>query len=241
MWRWSRWLWWAKVQILFSSVFYGFFVSMPCLVVVWKWWECCRARLKGTRWSWWTRLLFQSKELKRASTLPQKVGFLLFCWGKVCSFALFRSGIHDSVFGGVRKDKQGRAGSGLVSLASGLRLLVVGYRRGHAELQPEISGPVAGHCRRSRAHHRAGQGGQQKRERTRRLIVSILQVQLGAFRTYPDDYKPPESDSSYQSVPLDKVKLRREPTCFVFVLSFFFFQKGVVIGFGKIRGVDNTT
>ncbi len=32
-------------------------------------------------------------------------------------------------------------------------------------------------------------------------------MQLGAFRTYPDDYKPPESESSYQSVPLDKVKL----------------------------------
>lgn len=32
------------------------------------------------------------------------------------------------------------------------------------------------------------------------------QVQLGAFRTYPDDYKPPESESSYQSVPMDKVK-----------------------------------
>lgn len=32
-------------------------------------------------------------------------------------------------------------------------------------------------------------------------------VQLGAFRTYPDDYKPSgESDSSWQSVPMDKVK-----------------------------------
>jgi COP9 signalosome complex subunit 5 len=30
---------------------------------------------------------------------------------------------------------------------------------------------------------------------------------VGAFRTYPDDYKPSDSDSSsYQSVPMDKIK-----------------------------------
>ncbi len=31
-------------------------------------------------------------------------------------------------------------------------------------------------------------------------------VQLGAFRTYPDDYKPAEADASWMSVPLDKIK-----------------------------------
>lgn len=31
-------------------------------------------------------------------------------------------------------------------------------------------------------------------------------VQLGAFRTYPDDHKPADTESAWQSVPLDKVK-----------------------------------
>jgi len=31
-------------------------------------------------------------------------------------------------------------------------------------------------------------------------------VQLGAFRTYPDDYKPADAAQDWQSVPLDKVK-----------------------------------
>ncbi len=44
------------------------------------------------------------------------------------------------------------------------------------------------------------------KEKCFNVFVSLGQVQLGAFRTYPDDYKPPESESSYQSVPLDKVK-----------------------------------
>jgi hypothetical protein len=68
---------------------------------------------------------------------------------------------------------------------------------------------VAGHCGRSRAHHRPGKGFPKKKKKGRNVFnvfVSFGQVQLGAFRTYPDDYKPPESDSSYQSVPLDKVK-----------------------------------
>jgi COP9 signalosome complex subunit 5 len=32
-------------------------------------------------------------------------------------------------------------------------------------------------------------------------------VQLGAFRTYPDDHKPADADQTWQSVPLDKVGL----------------------------------
>jgi proteasome lid subunit RPN8/RPN11 len=51
-------------------------------------------------------------------------------------------------------------------------------------------------------------------------------VQLGAFRTYPDDFKPSEGESSWQSVPLDKIKdfgVRREKVSFV-VLTFFFFR-----------------
>ena len=34
-----------------------------------------------------------------------------------------------------------------------------------------------------------------------------LKVEIGAFRTYPDGYKPPdEGPSEYQTVPLDKIE-----------------------------------
>ena len=36
--------------------------------------------------------------------------------------------------------------------------------------------------------------------------IAQQKVQLGAFRTYPDDYKPADSEQSWQSVPMDKVK-----------------------------------
>lgn len=35
--------------------------------------------------------------------------------------------------------------------------------------------------------------------------ISAGKVDIKAFRTYPEGYKPPESSSSYMSVPLDKV------------------------------------
>ncbi len=37
--------------------------------------------------------------------------------------------------------------------------------------------------------------------------VSAGKVEIGAFRTYPPDYKPPSGGSSeYQSIPLDKIE-----------------------------------
>lgn len=36
--------------------------------------------------------------------------------------------------------------------------------------------------------------------------ISSGQVQIGAFRTYPKDYTPPDSSSEYQTIPLEKIE-----------------------------------
>lgn len=36
--------------------------------------------------------------------------------------------------------------------------------------------------------------------------ISSGKVQIGAFRTYPKDYTPPDSDSEYQTIPLEKIE-----------------------------------
>ncbi|KAG8872694.1 COP9 signalosome catalytic subunit rri1 [Tulasnella sp. 331] len=36
--------------------------------------------------------------------------------------------------------------------------------------------------------------------------ISAGKVDIGAFRTYPEDYKPPTSSSEYQSIPLSKIE-----------------------------------
>ena len=36
--------------------------------------------------------------------------------------------------------------------------------------------------------------------------VAAGKVEIGAFRTYPENYKPPKSSSEYQPIPLDKIE-----------------------------------
>lgn len=37
--------------------------------------------------------------------------------------------------------------------------------------------------------------------------ISAGKVEIGAFRTYPEDYKPPNAkDSEYQTIPLSKIE-----------------------------------
>ena len=104
----------------------------------------------------------------------------------------------------------------LVPLAPRLRLLALRHRRQHADEQPAGPGPLARHRRGSAAHH--------VRRCTpppdRTLACSAYnasgqfsscaragKVEIGAFRTYPADYKPPDAAASeYQSIPLNKIE-----------------------------------
>ena len=94
----------------------------------------------------------------------------------------------------------------MVPLASWVRLLALWHRRQHANEQPEIHRPIRRRrgaftifpCRPSANDH-----GQIDPNRT----ISAGRVDIGAFRTYPAGYSPPNASASeYQNIPLNKIE-----------------------------------
>lgn len=102
----------------------------------------------------------------------------------------------------------------MVSFASGVRMLVVWYRRKHPNEQPEIPRSFCRCCgtpETSSSHiplsplSDLGPRTQIDPNRT----ISAGKVDIGAFRTYPENYTPPNVGSSsdeYQSIPLSKIE-----------------------------------
>ncbi|KAB5589618.1 COP9 signalosome complex subunit 5 [Ceratobasidium theobromae] len=102
--------------------------------------------------------------------------------------------------------KEGATGEsgGMVPLASGVWVLAVGHRRGHAEHEPAVPRPVCGCCgKRTRKRSKVTTGMQIDPNRT----ISAGKVDIGAFRTFPADYKAPATETTeYQSIPLSKIE-----------------------------------
>jgi len=94
----------------------------------------------------------------------------------------------------------------MVPLASWVWLLALWHRRQHANEQPEIHRPIRrrrGAFTTSPCPSSAIDHGQIDPNRT----ISAGRVDIGAFRTYPAGYSPPNASASeYQNIPLNKIE-----------------------------------
>ena len=88
-------------------------------------------------------------------------------------------------------------------------LLALRYRRADADDAPAVRGPVPRRRRASPPHidHRSARQLTLPAQIDPNRTVSAGRVDIGAFRTYPQGYTPPNAAASeYQSIPLSKIE-----------------------------------
>ena len=94
----------------------------------------------------------------------------------------------------------------MVSLASGIWMLVVRYRCVHTTYQSKVPRSLcccSCKCSPLLFTKLSNVASQIDPNRT----ISAGKVDIGAFRTYPENYTPPDSAASeYQSIPLSKIE-----------------------------------
>lgn len=98
--------------------------------------------------------------------------------------------------------------SWLVSFSSGLCMLVIWHRREYTNHKSEVPGPVCRCCCACFIRHRVSDLIFLPLQIDPNRTISAGKVDIGAFRTYPEKYTPPNSGSSdeYQSIPLSKIE-----------------------------------